>query len=193
MRGNLQRIAGCHIIDLGCGNGSLMQKLIKEKNVTAKGIELSPSGVEICKQKGLDVTVGRIDTALPFKDNEFDYAICNITIQMVTFPEILIKEMKRIAKRLIISFPNFAFYRNRIDLLIYGRMPKPMLFGYKWYSTGHIHQLSLKDFKELLIDIGGLKIKETVYTGKKSSFKKLLGSLFPNLFLALIVNLVEKE
>jgi len=61
------------------------------------------------------------------------------------------------------------------------------------YSTGHIHQLSLKDFKELLIDIGGLKIKETVYTGKKSSFKKLLGSLFPNLFLALIVNLVEKE
>jgi methionine biosynthesis protein MetW len=82
---------GSKIIDLGCGNGSLMQKLIKEKRVTASGVELSPTGVEVCRGKGLNVIQGRIDEKLPFADNEFDYAVCNVTIQMVMYPEVLIK------------------------------------------------------------------------------------------------------
>ena len=117
------------IIDLGCGNGALIQKLIKEKKVNAKGVELSESGVKICLEKGLDVIRGEIDKLLPYADNEFDLSICHVTIQMVMYPEVLLKEMKRISKYQIISFPNFAFYKNRIDLLFNGRMPKPMLFG----------------------------------------------------------------
>jgi methionine biosynthesis protein MetW len=82
-------------------------------------------------------------------NKQFDYAICNVTIQMVMYPEVLVSEMKRIAHYQIISFPNFAQLLNRLDLLLRGRMPKPMLFGYDWYNTGHIHQLSVKDFLKL--------------------------------------------
>src|SRR5882724_12824551 len=96
------------VIDLGCGNGSLLEKLIKEKNVDGRGIEISKSGVEVCLKKGLHVTEGKIDEPLPFADNSFDYAICNVTIQMVMYPEVVLKEMKRIARYQIISFPNFA-------------------------------------------------------------------------------------
>ena len=109
--------SGSRVIDLGCGNGSLLKKLVEEKNVIAQGIELSVSGVEACRNKGLDVLQSRIDEKLPFKDLEFDFSICNVTMQMVMYPEVLLKEMKRISKYQIISFPNFAFYKNRIDLL----------------------------------------------------------------------------
>jgi methionine biosynthesis protein MetW len=184
---------GAKVIDLGCGNGSLLIKLINEKGVSAKGIELSKSGVEICKKKGLDVIEGRIDEKLPFADNEFDYSICNVTIQMVNYPEALISEMKRISRYQIISFPNFAFYKNRFDLLLKGRMPKPMLFGYKWYSTGHIHQLSVNDFFELLDDTGGLHLVKSFFEPSNSRIKNYFIKRFPNLFQVLMIFLFEKK
>lgn len=180
------------VIDLGCGNGSLLEKLIKEKNIIGEGVELVSSGVEACKKKGLKVIQARIDEKLPFGDNSFDYSICNVTIQMVMYPEVLLSEMKRISKYQIISFPNFAYYKNRLDLLFKGRMPKPMLFGYKWYNTGHIHQLSIKDFYELLNDIGGLRIKKISALKTKNFIKNLLLKYFPNNFQLLHVYLLEK-
>lgn len=180
------------IIDLGCGNGSLLEKLIKEKNVTGEGVELAPSGVEACKKKGLKVFQGRIDEKLPFDDNSFDYSICNVTIQMVMYPEILLNEMKRISKYQIVSFPNFAYYKNRLDLLLKGRMPKPMLFGYKWYNTGHIHQLSFRDFYELIEDVGGLRIIRARSLDSKNQIKNFLLQKFPNMFKLLQVFLIEK-
>ncbi len=180
------------VIDLGCGNGSLLEKLIKEKNVIGEGIELSSSGVEACNKKGLKVIQGKIDEKLPFADNFFDYSICNVTIQMVMYPEVLLSEMKRISKYQIVSFPNFAHYKNRLDLLFKGRMPKPMLFGYKWYSTGHIHQLSIKDFYELVNDVGGLKILKVKALGSRNPLKDFLLKYFPNVFQILNVFLLEK-
>lgn len=181
------------VIDLGCGNGSLLEKLIKEKKVTCEGIELSDSGVEVCKVKGLKVHKGRIDEKLPFEDNSFDYSICNVTIQMVMYPEVLLSEMKRISKYQIVSFPNFAHYKNRLDMLFRGRMPKPMLFGYKWYSTGHIHQLSIKDFYELVEGIGKLKVLKEVYISGENSIKKIAISFFPNLFAPIILLLLASS
>jgi methionine biosynthesis protein MetW len=175
------------VVDLGCGNGSLLQKLIKEKNVICEGVELSVSGVEVCKSKGLKVHHGRIDEKLFYNDNAFDYSICNVTMQMVVYPEVLLKEMKRISKYQIISFPNFGYYKNRLDLLFSGRMPKPMLFGYKWYNTGHIHQLSIKDFYEIIDDVGSLRILKKEYILGKSSIKKIITSLFPNLFVPILI------
>ena len=180
------------VIDLGCGNGSLLAKLIKEKNVTAEGVELSESGVEVCKEKGLKVLKGKIDEKLPFADNSFDYSICNVTIQMVMYPEVLLSEMKRISKYQIVSFPNFAHYKNRIDLLLKGRMPKPMLFGYKWYNTGHIHQMSIKDFFELVDDVGGLSILRVNEFSSKNPLKKFFIKKYPNMFQILQAFLVEK-
>jgi len=184
---------GSKVIDLGCGNGTLISFLKKERNASVKGIELAPSGVKMCKKKKLDVVQGRIDERLSFKDNSFDYAICNVTIQMVMYPEILLSEMKRISRYQIISFPNFAFYRNRIQLMLRGKMPAHMLFDYQWYSTGHIHQLSLKDFKSLVYDIGGLRIKELHCTDPHNFFKKLFIHIFPNLFMHIPIILMEKE
>jgi len=184
---------GSKVIDLGCGNGTLLSYLKKERNASVKGIELAPSGVKTCRKKKLDVVQGRIDEQLPFKDDSFDYAICNVTIQMVMYPEILLREMRRIARFQIISFPNFAFYRNRIQLMLSGKMPTHMLFDYKWYNTGHIHQLSLKDFKNMVSDVGGLKIKEIHCVDPENSLKRFFMYKFPDLFMHVPIILLEKE
>lgn len=180
------------ILDLGCGNGALMYRLLNEKKCITKGIEISESGVEICKSRGLDVIQGRIDVSLPFEDNEFDFSICHITIQMVMYPEVLLSEMKRISKFQVVSFPNFAFYKNRLELFFKGRMPRKMLFGYSWYNTGHIHQLSLRDFEELVENVGGLKILKKSFVKTDSSLKSLFMKLFPNLFQQISIYLLKK-
>jgi methionine biosynthesis protein MetW len=185
--------SGVSLIDLGCGNGSLLSKLIDEKNINGQGIELSPTGVEACLKKGLNVSEGRIDIKLPFNDDQFDYSVCNVTMQMVMYPETLVKEMKRISKYQIISFPNFAFYKNRIDLLFNGRMPKPMLFGYDWYNTGHIHQFSINDFYQLINETGELKLEQILYSKTNSSLKNHLSKTFPNLFMAIPIFLLSKK
>ncbi len=181
------------VIDLGCGNGSLLKKLIDEKKVNGQGIELSPTGVEACLKKGLKVSQGKIDEELPFKDDSFDYSICNVTIQMVMYPEILLKEMRRISKYQIVSFPNFGFYKNRIDLLFNGRMPSPMLFGYNWYSTGHIHQISIKDFYQLISDLDRLNVEKILWVKSDSKLKNMLTEKFPNLFMAIPIFLLSKK
>ncbi|MHB8337438.1 MAG: methionine biosynthesis protein MetW [Ignavibacteriaceae bacterium] len=184
---------GAKVIDLGCGNGSLMELLILEKKVDIMGLEISESGVQTCLSKGLNVKKNRIDELMPFDDNEFDFSICNVTMQMVMSPEILLKEMKRISKYQIISFPNFAFYKNRLDLLIYGRMPRPMLFGYEWYNTGHIHQLSISDFETLVNETGELKIIERKFLKLNNRIKNFLIYSFPNLFQQISIFLLAKE
>jgi methionine biosynthesis protein MetW len=180
------------VIDLGCGNGSLIKLLKENKNCNVKGIEISDSGVQISRRRGLDVNKGRIDEKLPFSENEFDYSICHVTIQMLMYPETLIREMKRISKYQIISFPNFAFYKNRLDLLFKGKMPEKMLFGYKWYNTGHIHQLSIKDFIELVNEIGGFEVFKQTYVKSDSVIKNFLMKLFPNLFQQVSIFLLSK-
>ncbi|CAL1519216.1 methionine biosynthesis protein MetW [Chitinophaga sp. MM2321] len=173
---------GSKVIDLACGNGALMEMMIAEKGCTCEGVELSPSGVQVAVKRGLSVREGRIDEKLPYADGEFDVAVCNVTIQMVMYPEQLLAEMKRISRKQIISFPNFAYFRNRLDLLLYGRMPKPMLFGYQWYNTGHIHQLSIRDFGELLAHTGGMRITRTLYVPVGYKIIDGLGSIMPGWF-----------
>jgi len=180
------------VIDLACGDGRLLDILKKEKNISEFGIELSNSGVELCLKKGLNVRNGRIDSILEIKENEFDVAICNVTIQMLLYPEIFLREMKRISRIQIISFPNFAFIKNRLEMLFQGRMPQRMLYGYSWFNTGHIHQLSIKDFYELIDHVGGLKIESMKFERSKSSFKNFLCKSMPNLFLQIPVFQLRK-
>ena len=175
-----------------------MLKILKDKGAIVEGIEISKSGVRSTKKKGIKVSLGRIDRNLPFKDKEFDFAICNVTVQMVMYPEKLIVEMRRIAKKQIITFPNFAFLPNRMDLLLNGKMPRVMIPGYKWYSTGHIHQLSIKDFEDFCTD-NNLKIIVTKHIYPGSSFMVTrnfaLGSKWmrksPNLFASMAIFLTS--
>ncbi|MBI5652222.1 MAG: methyltransferase domain-containing protein [Chloroflexi bacterium] len=169
---------GARVIDLGCGNGSLLAFLKARKHISEFGIELAPSGVAACRQRGLNVRAGRIDVALAdVADAAFDVAICNVTLQMVMYPEIVLKEMRRIARQQIISFPNFAFVLNRLDLLWFGRMPRWGLFGYAWFNTGHIHQLAINDFRATSGSLG-LDIRAVVYLGKFGMFARVLPNLF---------------
>jgi len=138
---------GSKVIDLGCGDGSLLKLLKETKETKGLGIEISKSGVVSSLAKKIKAVQGRIDVKLPYRDKEFDYAICNVTLQMVMYPEVLLSEMHRISRYQIVTFPNFAFILNRYELLIKGQMPRTMIPGYDWYSTGHIHQLSIKDYR----------------------------------------------
>lgn len=184
---------GSRVVDLGCGDGVLLDMLVQEKDCICAGIELAPSGVAVCREKGLAVSEGRIDEPLPFADNQFDLAVCNVSMQMVMYPEVLLSEMKRIAPRLIISFPNFAFYRNRLELALGGRMPRKMLFGYNWYDTGHIHQFSIRDFEALVEKTGGLRIVQRFNQEGNHPVKKFLINQYPNLFQVLPVFLLERS
>lgn len=181
------------VIDLGCGDGSLLKKLVTERRVEGQGLEASATGVAACLKKGLMVEQGNVDQELPYEDNAFDYSICNITIQMLDYPEILLREMKRISTYQIVSFPNFAYFTNRVDLLIHGRMPRPLLFGYSWYNTGHIHQLSGIDFMELIRNIGGFRIVGRTAVPSGHSIVDWLGRLFPNLFQKVIIMTLQKS
>lgn len=180
------------VIDLGCGSGVLLRRLIEERKASGKGIELSPSGVQVARSWGLDVVEGRIDERLSIDDDQFDYAICNVTLQMVLYPEVLLREMKRIARYQIVSFPNFGFYKNRFDLLLNGRMPRPMLFDYSWYATGHIHQLSIADFQQIVNDVGGIRFLRQHFDKTGNSLKDALTRKYPNLFAVRPIFLLEK-
>lgn len=184
---------GSSVIDLGSGDGTLLKILKDRKKIKELGVEISSSGVKAAKKKGVKSIVGKIDTKLPFKDNEFDYAICNVTLQMVMYPEILISEMKRISKKQIITFPNFAFILNRFDLLVNGVMPRFMIPTYRWYSTGHIHQLSIKDFINFCSN-NKIEILKTAHLGPGRFLaipSKILVRYFPNTFATLGVFLTR--
>lgn len=178
------------VIDLGCGNGSLLALLKEKKMVSELGIEITESGIHSCFKKGVSARIGRIDVELKDIPNDsFDFAICNVTLQMVMYPEVTLKEMKRISKYQIVSFPNFAYLLNRLELFFKGRMPRRLLGGYHWYNTGHIHQFSIKDFKETITNLIGLKIKDCCYYGGMRRFN----SICPNLLAAGAIFLTERR
>jgi methionine biosynthesis protein MetW len=183
------------VIDFGCGNGALLQMLRAQKNTIGIGYEISPSGVEACQNNGIKATCQTIDKFHPeLKDREFDYAICNVTIQMVMYPEILFKEMVRVSRHQIISFPNFAYISNRVDLLICGRMPRPMLYDYTWYSTGHIHQLSISDFEKMVETNKDTKIVKRVgVPSQKFILRNWLAPLSPNLLEKIPIFLLDSN
>lgn len=180
------------VIDLGCGNGSLMKYLAERKKIKIEGIEISPSGVNQCLKNNLSARLGEIDDSQTYNnyvDDQFDFAVCNVTLQMVMFPEILLQQMFRVSKKVIISFPNFAYLGNRLDLLFNGVMPRPMLYKYHWYNTGHIHQLSLKDFENYCKN-NSIKILKKDHLG---CFGWLAKRILPNVFSKVTVFLCEKR
>jgi methionine biosynthesis protein MetW len=186
--------AGSSVVDFGCGDGSLLDLLREKKGIQGVGIDISPSGVNAAKKKGFSVFLHPIDKRCPdLQGQEFDFAICNVTLQMVMYPEIVLEEMVRLGRKQIVSFPNFAYYRNRRDLLVNGRMPRPMLFGYDWYSTGHIHQFSYRDFTETASKMG-LKITQAEYLETRmDGIRGVLTRRYPNLFAMYCVLLLEKS
>ena len=136
-----------HVLDVGCGDGILMEFLIKEKKVNIRGIEISKNKVQNCIAKGLTIIEGNAEKDLEqFPDKSFDYVILSQTLQAFLDPEKVINELLRIGKRAIVTIPNFGYWKIRLHLLFKGTMPVTRTLPDEWYNTPNIHLCTIKDF-----------------------------------------------
>ena len=145
---------GSKVLDVGCGDGDLLQ-LLENRGIDGRGIELSREGVNRCVAKGLAVVQGDADTDLvDYPDDAFDYVILSQTLQATRQPKAVLENLLRIGRRAIVSFPNFGFWKMRLQLLIGGHMPRTENLPATWYDTPNIHFCTIKDFVQLCDEIG---------------------------------------
>lgn len=168
IRVDLQLIAdmiepGTRVLDVGCGNGALLEYLWREKQADARGIEISTQGVQACVSAGLSVVQGDVETDLKnYPDGAFDYVILSQTLQAMMAPKAMLEQMTRIGKHVIVSLPNFAYWRVRLYMMFQGRMPVSAELPYEWYDTPNIHFCTIRDFVKLADDMG-LTIERSLF------------------------------
>ena len=134
------------VLDVGCGDGSLMNLLVKEKNIEVRGLELEKHNVQECIYKGLPVIQGNAETELyQFPNQSFDYVVLSQTLQAFYNPDKVLKELLRIGKSVIISIPNFGYWKVRTSLLFFGKMPITKALPDTWYNTPNLHMCTIKD------------------------------------------------
>ncbi len=145
---------GARVVDVGCGDGTLLKILAETRGVDARGIEISQAGVNQCVAHGLSVVQGDADTDLVnYPNDAFDYAILSQTIQATHRPRHVLEELLRIARHVVVSFPNFGYWQIRGQLLLRGRMPITKNLPHNWYNTPNIHFCTIKDFLSLCSDL----------------------------------------
>lgn len=146
---------GARVLDVGCGDGALLEHLAATKNVDGRGLELSQQNVNACVARGLPVVQGDADTDLgEYPSGAFDVAILSQTIQATFAPRDVLSHLLRIGRRTVISLPNFGHWRVRLALLANGRMPRTRALGYAWYDTPNIHLCTIADFVGLANETG---------------------------------------
>ena len=135
------------VLDVGCGDGTLIEALIKNKDIDARGIELEEYKVKQCISRGLSVIQGNAETELDqFPNKAFDFVVLSQTLQAFYRPENVLNELLRIGKKVIISIPNFGYWQVRASLLFFGKMPVTKSLPDFWYNTPNLHMCSIKDF-----------------------------------------------
>ncbi len=182
------------VLDIGCGDGELLEFLKKTKNVDARGLEISQSQVSKALAKGLSVIQGDAENDLNFYPNRnFDYAILSQTIQATKNPKEILEEMLRIAEFAIVSLPNFAHFKNRLHLLFKGTMPVNKNIPFEWYETPNIHFCSIKDF-EILCHKLDFTIRNKVFLTSKHRLLSFLGKdSIANFFAEYGIFLITKK
>ena len=181
------------VLDVGCDDGTLMVSLKKDKNVDARGIEISKDKVQICVSKGLTVIEGNAELDLKqFPNDSFDYVVLGQTLQAFVNPEIVIKELLRVGKKAIITIPNFGHWKVRLNLLIKGTMPITESLPNDWYNTPNIHMCTIKDFVKFSKIINFKIFKSLALTNKNISNINNSNLFYKNLFAELGIFLIEK-
>jgi methionine biosynthesis protein MetW len=166
LRSDIQQIvelipANSRVLDVGCGDGELLQAL-KSKNCDARGLELDQIKVAQCLRQGLSVMQGDADVDLAhYPDNAFDYAVLTNTLQVTKYPDRILHDSLRLANKLLVSIPNFGYWKNRAQIMFSGRMPVTKKLSYQWYETPNIHFCTIRDFVVLCNNLG-IKIEKSL-------------------------------
>ena len=181
------------VLDVGCGDGILMEYLSKNKVVDVRGLEISKEKVKKCLSNGLAVVEGDAEHDLKqFPDLSFDYVILSQTLQAFMSPENVIKDLLRVGKKVIVTIPNFGHWKVRIDLLFKGEMPITKNLPYEWYNTPNLHMCTIQDFYNFC-NCKGISIFKTIsLNGKKTSKITSSNLKFKNLISELGIFLLEK-
>ncbi len=175
------------VLDLGCGDGTLLSILVKEKNVKAQGIEIDEKAIYECVGKGLSVFHGDIDSGLAeYPEKSFDYVILNQSFQQVKDPDTVLKESLRVGKEVIVGFPNFAYFTARWQLAL-GHAPVTSSLPYQWYNTPNTHFFSIADFKRYC-QIRNIKIKKNAFVSGNQRI-----NFFPNVFASIGIFLIGNK
>ena len=163
---------GARVLDIGCGEGTLLAALAEHKKVDARGLEIDPERVATCVARGLSVVQGDAEADLVhYPDDAFDYAILGQTIQMVDRPAEVLDELLRVGRSAFVSFPNFAHWRMRIALGLGGRMPVTPALPEAWHATGNIRNLAVSDFRALVAERGA-RIERGWYFAKGHAIRE---------------------
>ena len=169
---------GASVLDLGCGDGSLLRFLKDTRKVRGYGIEINDANIVACIRNGVNVIQGDMESGLSgFEDNAFDFVLLSQTLQATRHTEPLVQEMLRVGREGIVSFPNFGYWRNRLSVLC-GKMPVSKELPYQWYDTPNVHLCTLHDFEDFCRDFDVTVLERRVMTGngEVNLLPNLLGS-----------------
>ncbi|MDO6748094.1 methionine biosynthesis protein MetW [Gilvimarinus sp. 1_MG-2023] len=168
------------VLDLACGDGTLLKLLADSKQVSGYGLEIDPAHIQTCISRGVNVINQNLDRGLSnFEDNSFDTVVMTQALQTMRYPHIVLDEMLRVGKECIITFPNFGHWKARFHLAVRGRMPVSDLLPYEWYDTPNIHFCTFTDF-EILCREKHISVLHRRVVNEQSA--QMLGDLAPNFF-----------
>lgn len=179
---------GSSVLDLGCGSGELLYVLVKEKKARVQGIEINEQAIYKCVAKGLNVFHGDIDSGLAeYKDKSFDYVILNQSLQQIRHLDEVLNDALRVGKKVIAGFPNFAYYKSRLQIFFRGKAPVTPALPYQWYETPNLHFLSIFDFIAYC-RLKKIAVEQSIYIGGN---KRIF--FFPNLFAQVGIFKIERR
>jgi methionine biosynthesis protein MetW len=173
---------GSSVLDLGCGNGELLYALIKEKGVKGQGVEIDEQAIYKCVAKGLNVFHDDIEGGLTdYQDGTFDYAVLDQTFQQILHVDRALESALRVGKKVIVGFPNFAYFKSRFQIFFRGNTPVTQALPYMWYETPNLHSVSVWDFIEYC-KVKGIQIERKAFLNGSKQVH-----FFPNFFAQIAI------